>query len=190
MHFLWHVTRGGLWQRPQLRATFLLDDPNLHATHYGYLNYEETVAYARRYGFHLAIAMVPLDTWFTYGRTAALFQKNPGQLSLLMHGNNHLRKEIGLPHPQEFYERMLAQGLRRIDRFEKKHGIPVARIMAAPHGQCHENAARALLRTGYDALCISRPFPWLEAPPPHELLAGWFPAELWPGDYQCSRDAR
>lgn len=181
VHFLARITGGARWRRPPMRATFLLDDPNLHLPGYGFLDYDRAASEARRASYHLAIATVPLDTWFTHPRAAEVFRQNADQLSLLIHGNNHLRQELGQGLSTERYERILAQGLRRIARFEENQGIPVARVMAAPHGRCDENAARALFRCGYDALCISRPYPWLERPPADRLLAGWYPAEYVTG---------
>src|SRR6185295_14247437 len=31
---------------------------------------------------------------------------------------------------------------------------------------------------GYDALCVSRPYPWLESAPPGRVLTGWAPIEM------------
>lgn len=166
------------WVRPSPKAAFLLDDPNLHAPSYGYLDFAAAVASARGTGYHLALATVPLDTWYTSSRAARIFKEGSDAISLLIHGNDHVRYELGRDRPHSAYEQDLAQALRRISTFEARTGVSVSRVMAAPHGRCHENAARALLTTGYEALCISRPFPWLKTPPPDRPLAGWFPAEF------------
>lgn len=181
VHFLSRLTAGGEWQRPPLRATLLIDDPNLHAQRYGYVNYRQLFEHANQENYHVSIATVPLDGWYVNPRVARTFAENPERLSLLVHGNDHVGMELGQPLPTASFERMLGQALRRIDRLDRKLGRPVARIMAAPHGRCSENAAVALSRTGFDALCISRPYPWLSAPPADCPLADWYPAELVAG---------
>ncbi len=165
------------WRRPESRATILIDDPNLHAVRYGHIDYRSIAEHARAHRYHVAFAMVPLDTWYSSPHAARVFRNNACFLSLLIHGNDHLREELGHPYGADVYASVAAQALRRIDRFERATGLEVARVMAAPHGRCVEAAAIALHRTGYDALCISRPYPWLQAPPADLPLVGWFPAD-------------
>ena len=58
--------------------------------------------------------------------------------------------------------------------------------MVPPHEECSEAMAAALARTGFAAISMTRPFPWLSPPPQHWLtaaresraLAGWQPADL------------
>jgi hypothetical protein len=58
-------------------------------------------------------------------------------------------------------------------------GLHVARIMAPPHGVCSEATARALLATGYEGLCVSRPYPWLDGRADgRPAAAGWEPADV------------
>jgi len=196
VHFLARIDRPDPWQRPPIRAAFLVDDPNLHRPHYGFLDFRQLAAQAASHDYHVAFATVPLDVWYADAAAATVFRENPDKLSLLIHGNDHLFKELGRPLAVEQYVRLSAQALRRIRRFEERTGIAVARIMAAPHGQCHENAAVALYRTGFDGLCISRPFPWLPAAPSDRPLAGWFPADHVAGGlpvlprYSISKDVQ
>src|SRR6202021_198022 len=56
-----------------------------------------------------------------------------------------------------------------------------ARVVAAPHGVCAEGGLRAMFRTGFQAACISRPYPWRDGLPALSPLAGWHPAELVAG---------
>ena len=46
----------------RLAAAFLVDDPNLHWTSYGHLSYPEIVRHANEHDYHVAMAMVPIDT--------------------------------------------------------------------------------------------------------------------------------
>jgi hypothetical protein len=71
---------------------------------------------------------------------------------------------------------MAAQARRRIERFERRCGLPVDRVMTPPHGLCSESVTQALAAVGFDALCAIHPIPWTGAPPPSAVLAGWEPA--------------
>jgi hypothetical protein len=81
---------------------------------------------------------------------------------------------------------ILMQALRRVEVFERRFGIDIARIMVAPHGVCSRALARALVPVGFEAFCISRPYPWLARPPhpwlerpPHASpLTGWEPTAM------------
>ncbi len=145
LHFLREVTAGSGWKNPPLRACLMLDDPNLHWISYGFLRYEKLLDQARSRRFHVAFATVPLDAWASHPRAVKLFRDHPEQFSLLIHGNDHSKRELCLNGSEQDYLRLAAQSLRRIDRLEKKTGLHVARIMAPPHGACADACLAALL---------------------------------------------
>ena len=64
------------WTLPPPRASFVIDDPNLHWPSYGYLDYRELVAHAPQHGYHVGLATVPLDGWLIDRRAAALVARN------------------------------------------------------------------------------------------------------------------
>jgi hypothetical protein len=171
------------WEPPPPRATFLLDDPNLHWPSYGFVDLRELAEHGERHGYHLALAMVPLDGWFAHPRAAALLRER-ASLSLLVHGNDHLARELGRADGEALA--MAAQAERRIAAFERRTGVPVARVMAPPHEACSAAIVDALRRTGFEAITMTRPFPWLSGPadpwlagaPASGRLAGWHPADL------------
>ncbi len=144
------------WEPPPVRACFMFDDPNLHAKSYGYVNYGKLVKHAREHRYHVSFATVPLDGWYVQRGTAALFRENGDLLSLLIHGNNHTAKELARAQAEPGCVALAAQALRRIERFETTSGLKIPRVMAAPHGACVHDMATALLRTGFEAACISR----------------------------------
>jgi hypothetical protein len=186
VHFLRSVCADAGWRPPPLRACLLFDDPNLHWTSYGYLPYRELVRQADLHDYHVAFATVPLDGWFAHPSTARLFRERADRLSLVVHGNDHTRMELARPFGAEERRALLAQSLRRISGFERRSGVPVARIMVAPHGVCSQEMAHDLVPLGFEALCISRPYPWLARPPRSWLarpagsspLAAWEPASI------------
>ena len=181
VHFLGQVLGADGWTLPPLRASFVIDDPNLHWSSYGFLKYGELVAHATRHGYHVGFATIPLDGWLVNRRAAALVRENPAVLSLLMHGNDHVARELGRLHSAAEAEAAIAQALRRIAVLERRAGIVVERVMAPPHGACSEAALRAMFGLGVQAACISRPYPWRDALPAPTALAGWHPAELVAG---------
>jgi hypothetical protein len=69
----------------------------------------------------------------------------------------------------------------RVARFEHRAGLRVSRVMAPPHGACSEPLARELPAFGFDALCASRPSPWLAGPPEDDVLATWHRADIVAG---------
>jgi hypothetical protein len=176
VHFLWSLSTGGR-SRPPVQAAFIMDDPNLHGARYGYLDFARIAAEAGPTPFHLTVAMIPFDRWLVRSEPARFFRERPDAFSLMVHGNNHTRHELDDGRDAESRLRMLAQALRRVRAFTSETGIPVAEVMAAPHGRCSEGSAVDMGRLGFESLCLSRTFPWLPRPPATQPLAGWAPAD-------------
>ncbi|HEY3758588.1 MAG TPA: hypothetical protein VGL37_02415 [Solirubrobacteraceae bacterium] len=181
VHFLGQVLGDAGWTLPPLRASFVIDDPNLHWPSYGFLAYRELAAHAGEHGYHVGLATIPLDGWLVNRRSAAIVRDNPATLSLLIHGNDHVARELGRLQDDREAQPAIAQALRRIVRLERRTGIAVQRVMAPPHGACSEAALRAMFRLGIEGACISRPYPWRDGLPAPTPLAGWHPAELVAG---------
>ncbi len=187
LELLRELTREEGWQPPPLRAAFLLDDPNLRWRSYGYLSLPRLSRHAEEHGYHLALAMVPLDARIAYPPMARLLRRQPA-ISLLVHGNDHFGGELGRAGDETAALALAAQALRRIAAFERRTGVSVARVMVPPHEECSEPMTRALARSGFAAISMTRPYPWLSPPPRHwltapagsEALAGWLPADLTP----------
>ncbi len=180
--FLRRITGADEWRPPRLRAAFVIDDPNLHWRSYGYVDYRALRAIAESHGFHVAIALVPLDGWFAHREAVRLFAESPS-LSLLVHGNNHLRRELDRPMPMAERVALLQQALRRIEKFERKTGLSVSRVLAPPHGACAEDSLRAALQTGFESACISRPEPWRVSRQPGSATVGMSPADHVAGGF-------
>jgi len=178
LHFLWQVC-GTLESGPRsLRASFVIDDPNLHRPSYGHIHYRDLAQHAVEHGYHLGLATIPIDGWMTSRRAASLLRENEASLSLLLHGNEHTRRELAGLLGEEQAARVLGQALRRIARLEDRSGVRVRRVMAPPHGACSEIAARTMFRLGLEAMCVSRPYPWRDGMAPLSPADGWFPAEM------------
>jgi hypothetical protein len=181
VHFLRAISGDSNWTRPPLRAALVFDDPNLRRPAYGHIHYGDLAAHAVAHGYHVAMAMVPLDARRAHPDAVATFHAHPEQLSLVMHGNNHVRRELMKPTAMRDALALGAQALRRVERFEAHTGLPVNRVMTPPHGLCGKTVVRALAALGYDGLCAIHPSPWSERPQVGRPLAGWGPADFCEG---------
>ncbi len=181
VHLLRSLDREVPAPAPPLRATFLFDDPNLRWPTYGFIDYRRLLEHADRHGYHASMATIPLDGRFQHRATVDLFRRRPDRLSLTLHGNNHLSRELMRPANDAEALGLAAQALRRLERFEARNQLGVDRVMVPPHGMCSAAGAGALGALGFDALCAIHPFPWREQPPASAPLAGWERAEFAAG---------
>lgn len=187
--FLRDVTRSRGWESPPLRAALIFDDPNLHWSSYGYINYPQLIRSANRHNYHVAFATVPLDGWFSHGRTVTLFSQNRERLSLAVHGNTHRKRELEAPQSFSTASRVLAQALRRTVALERRTGLRVDRVMVPPHGACSQATIQATGAAGFEAACIDRPYPWVarwgdspyKHPDPWRPLIGFGAADVVEG---------
>lgn len=173
LHVLRQASGYETWQRPPLRAAFVIDDPNLHSASYGYLRYRALAHHAEVHGYHVGIAVIPRDLGFAHRGTVAVFRDSPA-LSLLMHGNDHIRHEFARPRSDAEALMVAAQAWRRVASFEQRHGQSIDRVMIPPHGRCSQQMMHAFLRLGYEAVCYSGALREELVTP----LAGWHMADV------------
>ncbi len=188
VHFLAELTAASRWEPPPLRAAFVLDDPNLHWPSYGHVQYEGLARHAAEYGYHVAIAMVPLDGWLAHPRVVRIFRERAHLLSVCVHGNDHDGPELGRIESEASGIALVMQALKRAESFRSRTGVVVEHVMVPPHEKLSEPAARALLACGLDAVCASRPHPWIapdhrtplwcDGPVGTGALAGWRAREI------------
>ena len=171
------------WSPPRLRASFLFDDPNLHWTSYGFIRYRDMVRHAREHGYAATMAIVPRDLWGTHPGAARTFHDSDGLLSLAIHGNDHVKRELARGLPTEARRALLAQAMQRVCAFESRSGLRVARVMVPPHGETSREMVLDMPRLGVEAMTDSRPYPWLERAPPDAPLAGWRPIDVVGGGF-------
>ena len=138
-----------------VRATFMFDDPNLHWSSYGYVNYANLLKQAELENFHVSFATIPLDAWYVHAKTAKQFRENKKRLSLLVHGNNHTRHELARESSPLGCSALLQQAQRRIEKLERRANVSVDRVMVPPHGACSANMLAALPGAGFEGACLS-----------------------------------
>lgn len=186
LHFLRELTAPIRWQPPAARASIVFDDPNLHWPSYGFVKLGQLSRHARAHGYHASLATVPLDTWFAHPAAVRTLKQSCGAISLSVHGNDHNGGELGRQLTEADGLALAAQALRRIGAFERRTGIAVDRVMVPPHEECSEATVQGLLRSGFEAITMTRPFPWLARPPRTWLarpagadaLVGWHIADF------------
>jgi hypothetical protein len=171
LHFLRKVMGPDGWKLPEPRATFIIDDPNLHHRSYGYIDFQALAKHAATHNYHATVATIPLDTWYFNRDVAALFRSQKQRISMMMHGINHISEELARDYTEAEALELLAAGLRRIAAFEARSGVKVDRVMAAPHGAFAESVADPMLRLGYEAGCVSI-----------GSLVHWNPSKNWSSD--------
>jgi hypothetical protein len=149
------LTGEDQWNPPPLRACFMLDDPNLHFTSYGFVNFPKLAQHAAHWNYHMSIATIPLDGWFSSRRSVQLFVEQRARMSLLVHGNDHVKNELASFASDAEAISSLAQALRRVARIEKTTKVAISKVMAAPFGACSEGTMSIMARLGFEAACIS-----------------------------------
>jgi len=158
--FVRRVSAEHAWVRPGLRATLIIDDPNLHSPRYGYIDYARLAERARQVGFHACMATIPFDGWYVNPQAAKIFRDFRDVLSLTVHGNDHEAKELARAVSADEAARVVAQAVARTEAIERESGLAVARVMVPPHGACSGVYLEALARAGFLGATTTRGAVW------------------------------
>jgi hypothetical protein len=182
VHFVRRVTADVDWSPAPQHACFMFDDPNLHYVKYGYIDYARLAAQARERNYHVAIATIPLDAWYADRKAVDVFRRHERSLSLLIHGNDHVKNELGCDYSEGDALCLLAQALRRVARFERRTGLRVERVIAPPHGGCSDSVLAQASRLPVEAICTSaEPLAHAQKRTSLPLAFGLLPAWFGPG---------
>lgn len=171
-----HVLGGEGWTRPTCQANVIIDDPNLRRASYGYLDYSRAVELARTRDFHMTLGFVPLDYRTTSSAAAEVVLANPEQISIVMHGNDHLKRELARPASQREARFAMAQALQRMEQHRRLTGIRCPRVMTMPHGASSPVWIEAMAHVGFTAAISGRSYAFVDRPedagagPLHEML--------------------
>lgn len=154
--FLRALSEDLRWERPPLQACFMFDDPNLHLPTYGHIDFTQVAQHAKHCNYHVSFATVPIDGWFFQKATASLFANHRDQISLLMHGNDHIPRELGRPYPEGRRKEICRQAVSRMAHLEERSGVEVSRVMVPPHGVMDRKILAEMAQLGIEAACIPR----------------------------------
>jgi hypothetical protein len=158
VHFLRQLVKATDWAGPPPRACLVFDDPSFYWRSYGFVNFRRLGEHATRHNYFAAVATIPIDTWGVNRGVATTLRSFSPRLSILIHGNNHLNREMLLRNREEGLA-TAAQALRRMERLARQHELQFARIMEAPHAVLSNNMLQQLREAGFDAaLCTTELF--------------------------------
>jgi hypothetical protein len=178
-HFLKRLTVNPVRRRRPNAACLVIDDPNVRFASYGYVQFSLLGRDAREHGYHVAVATIPLDLALPGRRGLQAFREHSKELSLVVHGSDHLRRELERCRGTFEADRIIRTAEARVRRFEERAGFRIERVMCPPHGRCGPAALAALFRWNYEALAAAHAFPWDGFADQRDwLLAGWLPAQL------------
>jgi len=135
----------------------VFDDVNLGSRTYGCIDFQAMAASARRRGFHASMAMIPFDAGRVAEEAAALFRSCPQELSILPHGNDHVKFELARDHPREYRLQMLAQAIRRMRGLSQTHRLAVCPVEEPPYGIFRFSYVDSLVELGYEAVLCTVP---------------------------------
>ncbi len=155
IEFLRSLGDWSSWTKPRLRACFMFDDPNLHATRYGFLDFAQLAARANQHNYHVAFATIPLDHWYVSRKATRIFLDNRKFLSLLTHGNNHAFRELAVIAESSNIRAVVAQAMERVCRLETRTQLEVDRVIAPPHGAFALQTFHAAAVVGFHGACLS-----------------------------------
>lgn len=155
IEWLRSISDWGQWKKPPPRACFMFDDPNLHALSYGHLSFPTLARQGCRHPYHTSFATIPIDQYYVNPKAARLFRQCASQLSLLVHGNDHIHRELDHGEPPSHQAARIRQVLARVQKLEVLGGVRVARVMAPPHGAFSTSMMRACAEAGFEAACVS-----------------------------------
>ncbi len=178
-HFLKRLTVDPVRRRQPHAACLVIDDPNVRFPSYGYVDFSLLGRDAREHGYHVSVATIPLDLVLPGRRGLQAFREHSKELSLTVHGSDHLHHELQRCRGTPEADRIIRTAEARVRRFEARAGFRIERVMCPPHGRCGPDALAALFRWNYDGLAAAYPFPWDGFRDQQAWrLGGWLPAQL------------
>jgi hypothetical protein len=144
------------WQADRHYAGLIIDDPLLKDC-YGFLNFGELVHKMNLIDFTSSVAFIPWNFRRSDPETVDLFLRNPGRLSLCVHGCDHTEGEFASTDTRSLRSKA-ALALRRMEEHAAVTGIGYDDVMVFPQGRFSLAGMQALKQCGYLAAVCSTPF--------------------------------
>ena len=139
--FLRSVSGDKCWYNPIPHAGLVIDDPLL-VRRYGFINFPELLASARKHGYHVTLGFIPWNYWRSRQRSVQKFLDHTDCFSICVHGCDHTRNEFRSVDYQDLLGRNFAAS-ERMDRHEQRTGIPWEPLMVCPQEQYSLEGLRA-----------------------------------------------
>jgi len=145
------------WRGGEATARLIIDDPLL-TKKYGALDFETLATSIRRFGYGASIAFIPWNHWRSSSSFAARFFGPNSNLSICVHGCDHTNHEFQLGSVSLLAQKA-ALGIQRMEKHQKRVGVPFEDVMVFPQGQFSKAAIPALRSANYLAAVNSTCFP-------------------------------
>jgi hypothetical protein len=165
--FLRHCFGPACWHTPVSTARLIIDDPLLNRN-YGFLDYHTLLDSMRSADYGTSIAFIPWNHWRTSKRRAAQLFDGGSRLSICVHGCDHTNREFGLLDDAALQWKA-GTAVQRMERHEKRTGLPFERVMVFPQGWFSGQAIHALRTNSYLAAVNTTCFPMDEQSGPLTL---------------------
>jgi hypothetical protein len=140
----------GAWRAPEASACLVIDDPLLKAR-YGFVHYRDLLALMKQHRFCTSIAFIPWNWRRSDREVAKLFEDNPENYSLCIHGCDHTDGEFGTSDRQRL-RAVASEAVRRMSLHERRMGLAHDRVMVFPQGVFSEQAIPELKRASFQAV--------------------------------------
>lgn len=165
--FLRHCFGPACWHSPVSTARLIIDDPLLNRN-YGFLDYSTLLDSMRSADYGTSIAFIPWNHWRTSKRRAAQLFDGGSRLSICVHGCDHTNREFGLLDDAALQWKA-GTAVQRMERHERRTGLPFERVMVFPQGWFSGQAIHALRTNNYLAAVNTTCFPMDEQSGPLTL---------------------
>ncbi len=129
------------WHNPKVGAGIVIDDPLLNKN-YGFINFQQLLGSARRYGYHVTLAFIPWNHWRSRIKNVNMFRGHADCFSICAHGCDHTRSEFRSAD----YEGLLRRNFvakQRMERHRQRTGLGSEPLMVCPQEQYSLEAMRS-----------------------------------------------
>jgi len=129
------------WHNPKVGAGIVIDDPLLNKN-YGFINFQQLLGSARRYGYHVTLAFIPWNHWRSRIKNVKMFREYADCFSICAHGCDHTRSEFRSAD----YEGLLRRNFvakQRMERHRQRTGLGSEPLMVCPQEQYSLEAMRS-----------------------------------------------
>ncbi|HUA38732.1 MAG TPA: hypothetical protein VMA35_10110 [Candidatus Sulfopaludibacter sp.] len=139
--FLRFAFRDRCWHNPSPAAGIVIDDPLLRRR-YGFIQFPELLASAKRHGYRVTLAFIPWNHWRSRPNQVRLFRDYTSSFSVCAHGCDHTNNEFKSADYEELLRKNFVAS-QRMEDHAKRIGLDYEPLMVCPQEQYSLEAMRA-----------------------------------------------
>jgi hypothetical protein len=178
--YLRHAFKDEVPRPPESGACLIVDDPVLRPR-YGFFDVSRISELATEHNFTCNIAFIPWNWKRTRASVVDVFRRNPGRLSLSVHGCDHTGREFGTTNAQALNIRAKL-ALLRMEKHRQQSGLPFDPVMVFPQGAFSAVSPGVLKHNGFLA-AVNTEVSTIEQPVKTEIREVWRIAIRRYGDF-------